>query len=238
MEEIVKKNAIDKEENVVETKTVVTNRAAVRPRKKRRNQLPFAIVVFLGVIYVAYLLAGKSAGLAISWSFGICFGVVLQKSRFCFTAGFRDPILTGSTSLTKAVIIAVAIATVGFGAVQYAAASKGGAIAGSISPAGWHVAIGSIMFGIGMVISGGCASGTLMRVGEGFVMQWITLFFFVLGTLWGVRHWAFWQRLFFDGAPRVHLPSVLGWPLAITLQLVVLGALYIVADKWGNRQKD
>ncbi|NLW58784.1 MAG: YeeE/YedE family protein [Firmicutes bacterium] len=209
----------------------------VRPAKKRRNQLPLAFVVLLGVIFMAYYLAGKSAGLAISWLFGICFGVVLQKSRFCFTAAFRDPILTGSTSLTKAVIIAVAVATVGFGAVQYAAVSKGGAIAGSISPVGWHVAIGAVMFGIGMVIAGGCASGTLMRVGEGFVMQWLTLVFFVAGTVLGVRHWGFWERLFFDGASRVHLPSVLGWPLAITLQLAVLGILYIVADKWGNRNK-
>ena len=235
----MKKNAIDKEENVVETKTVVTNRAGVRPRKKRRNQLPFAIVVLLGVIYVAYLLAGKSAGLAISWIFGICFGVVLQKSRFCFTAGFRDPILTGEYLLDQGGYHCGGVATVGFGAVQYAAVSKGGAIAGSISPAGWHVAIGSIMFGIGMVISGGCASGTLMRVGEGFVMQWITLFFFVLGTLSGGSALGFLAAtLSLTARPRVHLPSVLGWPLAITLQLVVLGALYIVADKWGNRQKD
>ena len=37
------------------------------------------------------------------------------------------------------------------------------------------------MFGIGMVISGGCASGTLMRVGEGFTMQILSLVFFYCG---------------------------------------------------------
>ncbi|HBK69184.1 MAG TPA: transporter, partial [Firmicutes bacterium] len=36
----------------------------------------------------------------------------------------------------------------------------------------------------------------------------------------------------------IHLPSVLGWPVAFVLQLLVLGLLYIVADQWGNRQKD
>lgn len=222
----------------METKTVVTKRVSTRPRKKRRNQLPAAIVVLVGVILFGVILGAKSAGLAISWIFGLAFGIVLQKSRFCFAAAFRDPILTGSTSLTKAVIVAVAVASVGFGAVQYAAVSKGGSLPGSISPVGVHIAIGAIIFGIGMVISGGCASGTLMRVGEGFMMQWLTLVFFIVGTLWGTHDYAWWNAVFFKGSPRVHLPSVLGWPLGIALQLTVLGLLYILADWWGNRKKN
>ncbi|HBR29048.1 MAG TPA: transporter [Firmicutes bacterium] len=221
----------------METKTTVTERVAVRPGRKKKNQLPAAIVVLLGVILFGVMLGGKSAGLAISWIFGIAFGIVLQKSRFCFTAAFRDPVLTGSTSLTKAVIIAVAVASVGFGAIQYAAVTKGGTLPGFVSPVGWHVAIGALMFGIGMVISGGCASGTLMRVGEGFMMQWLSLIFFVLGTLWGAHDYSWWKSIFIDGTSGVHLPSVLGWPLGIVLQLTVLGLLYILADRWGNRQK-
>ncbi len=45
------------------------------------------------------------------------------------------------------------------------------------------------MFGIGMVIAGGCASGTLMRVGEGFAMQMLSLLFFVIGSLIGASIW-------------------------------------------------
>ncbi|NLW10010.1 MAG: YeeE/YedE family protein [Firmicutes bacterium] len=222
----------------METKTTVTQGVPVRAGKKRRNQLPAAIVVLLGIIIVAVILGGKSPGLAISWVIGIGFGVVLQKSRFCFAAAFRDPFLTGSTSLAKAVIIAVAIASLGFGAVQYAAVSGGGNPPGFISPVGLHTAIGAILFGIGMVIAGGCASGTLMRVGEGFTMQWLVLVFFVIGTLWGTHDYAFWKAVFFDRAPQVHLPSALGWPLSFILQFLVLGALYILADKWGNRQRN
>lgn len=38
-----------------------------------------------------------------------------------------------------------------------------------------NTVVGGIIFGIGMVIAGGCASGMLMRIGEGFEMHLITL---------------------------------------------------------------
>jgi len=45
----------------VETKTTVTQGVPVRAGKKRRNQLPAAIVVLLGIIIVAVILGGKIA---------------------------------------------------------------------------------------------------------------------------------------------------------------------------------
>lgn len=219
----------------MESNVPISARRSVKPAKKRKNQLPAAIIVLVLVIGFGIILGQKSAGLAISWIFGLCFGVVLQKSRFCFTASLRDPVLTGSTSLTKAVIIAIATASAGFAAIQYAAVKNGLPAPGYVSPVGLHVAIGATMFGIGMVISGGCASGTLMRVGEGFMMQWLSLIFFIIGTLWGAHDFGWWQKVMISGSPKVHLPSALGWPLGVFLQLGVLGLLYILADKWGNR---
>ncbi|WDU83426.1 YeeE/YedE thiosulfate transporter family protein [Caloramator sp. Dgby_cultured_2] len=68
------------------------------------------------------------------WILGVAAGFTLQRSRFCFTASMRDPVLTGGTSLTKAVIIAIATATVGFAAIQYGAVLKGAEkIPGNIS---------------------------------------------------------------------------------------------------------
>ena len=204
--------------------------------KKRRSQLPFAILLLAGIIAFAFVLKGIGAKLPISWIFGISFGIVLQKSRFCFTASLRDPVLTGSTSLTKAVLIAFAIASVGFAAIQYSAVQAGNPVPGFVSPAGWHTAIGALLFGIGMVIAGGCASGTLMRVGEGFMMQWLSLVFFVVGSLWGAHDFGWWKATFMTNAPSVHLPSLIGWPAAIFGQLILLGVLYLVADWYGKRR--
>lgn len=207
-----------------------------RSPKKKKNQLPIAIGLVVLVIALAVVFGQISKGLAIAWIFGVGFGVVLQKSRFCFTAAFRDPVLTGGTSLSKAVLLTIAIALVGFGVIQLIAVQGGKGVPGAVNPAGLHVAIGALMFGIGAVISGGCASGTLMRVGEGFMMQWLSLIFFVIGSLWGARDFGWWNKLLISSSPKVHLPSVMGWPLAFVLQLAVLGGLYFFADWWGKRK--
>lgn len=214
-----------------EIKTTITR----KPKKKRVNQIPFGVALFIAVVGIGFFIANNSPKSALMWGFGIALGFTLQRSRFCFTASLRDPVLTGSTSLTKAVIIAIAIASVGFAAIQFAAASKGAPIPGNISPAGIHTALGAVMFGVGMVIAGGCASGTLMRVGEGFTMQMLALVFFIIGSLWGAKDFGWWSKEFMP-AKGVFLPNVLGWPLALLVQFGLLITLFIFADWFGNRK--
>lgn len=218
-----------------ETKISSRGSSSRKPKKKKINQIPFGIALLAVMIIVAVLLSKEKSSVALMWCFGIAFGFVLQKSRFCFTASLRDPVLTGGTSLTKAVIIAVAIATVGFAAVQYSAFAAGESIPGNISPAGVHIAVGAIIFGIGAVIAGGCASGTLMRVGEGFLMQMLALVFFVIGSLWGAKDFGWWSERFMP-EKGVFLPDVLGWVPSLILQFALLFGLYILADWFGDRK--
>lgn len=206
-----------------------------RKRKKGKNQIPYGIALILIIFIMGYLLNGVGPKHTMSWIMGILLGFTLQKSRFCFTASLRDPVLTGGTSLSKAVITTIAIASVGFAAIQYKAFLAGQPIPGNISPSGIHIAIGAFIFGIGMVIAGGCASGTLMRVGEGFTMQWLALIFFVIGSLWGVKDLGFWKKLFVNKNFAIFIPNVIGWIPALLLQFGLLFGLYILADWFGNR---
>ncbi len=215
----------------------VTTKVSARPKKKKVNQIPFGIALLIAIIGIGFFIANSAPKSALMWGFGVAAGFTLQRSRFCFTASLRDPVLTGGTSLTKAVVIAIATATVGFSAMQYSAATKGAAIPGNISPAGVHTAIGAIMFGIGMVIAGGCASGTLMRVGEGFLMQMLSLVFFIIGSLWGAKDFGWWSAKFMPKS-GVFLPQVLGWPLALLLQFGLLLGIYIFADWFGNKKSN
>lgn len=208
-------------------------------KKENKKMLPIGFAILAVIILIGVLLAAKSALLGFFWLTGIAFGFILQKARFCFTASLRDPALTGSTSLTRAVLIAFAVTSIGFLAIQFGAHLRGTPIPGMsyVVPISLATAIGAFMFGIGMVISGGCASGTLMRVGEGFYMQMLSLVFFIIGSLWGAHDFGWWKYHFILRGKRIYLPDVFGWFGALVVQFLIIGVLYILADKWEHRSE-
>ncbi len=107
---------------------------------------------------------------------GAALGFVLQRGRFCLTGGFRDMYLTKNNRMFYALLLAIAIQSVGvyaliqFGLLQYEA--------GTFS---WvAIVIGSFIFGIGIVLAGGCATGTWYRAAEALIGSWIALIFYML----------------------------------------------------------
>ena len=221
-----------------ENKTEAASRPAKPKRKPKKSQLPVALLVFVLMVVVGIVLRFRSSQVAMFWVFGGCFGFILQKSRFCFTASMRDPVLTGTTTLTKAVLVAFAVSTIGFAAIKYSAFASGQPIPGQsfIQPISFATVLGGILFGIGMVIAGGCASGTLMRVGEGFAVNMLALVFFIIGSLWGAHDMGFWSVNFVANGKKVFLPDVFGWFGAVVLQLLLIFALYIAADLWERKK--
>ncbi len=170
----------------------------------------------------------------------MAFGFILQKSRFCFTASMRDPSLTGSTTVTRAVLIAFALTSLGFWAIKYGAFQQGLPIPGQsyVVPVSLATVVGAFIFGIGMVIAGGCASGTLMRVGEGFTMQVISLLFFVVGSLWGAHDFGWWKLNVISNGKAIFMPDVFGWAGALVVQLLIIACLFVAAHKWENRKNE
>lgn len=208
-----------------------------RPKK---NQIPFGIALIIIMVAIGIYLSTISGKLSLFWTIGVSFGVILQKGRFCFTASMRDPYLTGSTSITRAVLIAFGIATVGFAAIKYGYSSMGLPMPGMsyVQPVSFATIFGAFIFGIGMVIAGGCASGTLMRVGEGFQMQLLSLIFFIIGSLWGAHDFEWWQINVISKGKEIFLPDVLGWAGALFVQLTIILLLYIAAEKFEEKRKE
>ena len=96
---------------------------------------------------------------------GVLFGFVLQRGRFCMNSAFRDAILLKDNVLLKTVFVALLVELVGFAIMDAT-----GAIAINPKPFWWGAnLLGSFVFGIGMVLAGGCASGITYRTGEGMV---------------------------------------------------------------------
>lgn len=219
---------------MAEQSTVSRRRSSASRRKPKKNQIPFGVILVAIIVAIGIALGTKNPKLALFWVTGICFGAILQKGRFCFTASMRDPYLTGGTSLTRAVLIAFAITTLGFAAIKYGYAAQGLPMPGMsyVVPVSLATVIGAFIFGVGMVIAGGCASGTLMRVGEGFHMQLISLFFFVVGSLWGAHDFGWWKYNVISKGNAIFLPDVFGWAGALFVQLTIIALLYVAAEKY------
>jgi len=110
---------------------------------------------------------------------GVLFGFVLQRGRFCMNSAFRDIILLKEFKLAKAVVIALITLMIGFAIF---------AMAGIIDLAPkplkiWGAIVGGLVFGIGMVLAAGCASGTTYRVGEGMMGSVVAGFGLTIGAL-------------------------------------------------------
>lgn len=208
-------------------------------RKKKKSQLPFAFAAFVAIVGVGVWLSFVGDMLPFYWLTGVAFGFILQRSRFCFTASMRDPYLTGSASVTKAVLIAFAVTSIAFTAIKYGYQANGLPIPGQsyVAPISVATGVGAFLFGIGMVIAGGCASGTLMRVGEGFLMQIISFAFFIVGSLLGAYNYGWWERNFIVSAPRIFLPDYFGWIGGLLCNLAIIALIYYLAHKWENRRK-
>jgi uncharacterized membrane protein YedE/YeeE len=96
--------------------------------------------------------------------FGIGYGALLQYGRFCMASAVRDLFAVRVPRMAVGMMIAVAL---------YALVSAAVTLAGfgtvDPDPVGWHILIGAAIFGFGMVFTGGCASGSLYKAGEGNV---------------------------------------------------------------------
>lgn len=106
---------------------------------------------------------------------GLCFGVIMQHSRFCFSSAIRSPILGGNSSMTHAILILLLLSVISNGLLMTYFKID---VSPAIPPTFWLGSLlGGFLFGFGMIFGGGCASGTLWRSAEGNIKALVTLFF-------------------------------------------------------------
>jgi uncharacterized membrane protein YedE/YeeE len=109
---------------------------------------------------------------------GVALGFVLQRTRFCMTGGFRDMYIAKNNRLFYAFLIAIAIQSVGVLALMelgfVSSPYKDFSLVGTV--------LGSFVFGIGIVLASGCATGTWYRAGEGLIGSWIALAMYMLSA--------------------------------------------------------
>ena len=209
--------------------------------RKSQDWQPWVAVATMAMSIVVYLAAHDSdREWSLFWVFGVGFGFVLQRSRFCFASAFRDVFLLGHGRTMRGLLAGLAVATLGFGLVmsRQVPTPFSGILPtqANVLPLGLHTILGGLMFGVGMVVSGGCVSGSIYRMGEGYVASWVSFIGIAVGLLFAGYTWNWWWDAHIAAAPRIWLPTYLGHPGAIGLTLVVLFLGYLALLWWENRQ--
>ncbi len=207
--------------------------------KKEKSQIPYGIVLLLIILILCTTLWKSKYNYAVCLGVGVIIGIILRYSRFCFTAAFRDPFISGNTRGLRGIILAMIVSTIGFAVIQSGYIHNKGVdynlIPGAVSSVGIHVVIGAFIFGIGMVLAGGCASGVLMRIGEGHALHWVVLIGFIIGTLLGAKDYSFWYELFIKDAKTIYFSEYLDLKIVVLAQVAVLMILYKLALRYENR---
>lgn len=169
--------------------------------KKGSTELnpPQASLVAGGLVVAAilgiYLLFTQEIAQTVLLVLGLLLGYTLFHARFGFTSAFRRVMSVGNGQALRSHMLMLAVAVTLFAPILATGYTFfGGEAAGYVSPVGVSLIVGAFMFGIGMQLGGGCASGTLYAIGGGRSVMFITLLFFIVGATVGAAHLPFWTE--------------------------------------------
>ncbi|AGI23412.1 hypothetical protein H681_07680 [Pseudomonas sp. ATCC 13867] len=162
----------------------------------------------MGVLAIAALFAAwrfeASLVLGMACLFGLLFGGLIERAQICFTSAARDLWTTGRTQAALGILLGMAAACVG----TFAAIHNG--LPPKIFWMGPNAVIGGVLFGIGIVLAGGCETGWMYRSMEGQVHFWVVGIGNVIG---GTLVAVYWDQLGTSLAlpyPKLNLLQELG----------------------------
>ena len=160
---------------------------------------------------------------------GLLLGFTLYHASFGFTGGWRNFIEKSDSSALRAQFLMLAFAILLFsGIVNSKSIFYGNLVIGSIAPTNISVIIGSFIFGFAMQLAGGCGSGTLFTLGGGNTKMFVTLIFFIVGSLVGTYNFTFWLDL--PSLGNISLLKKFGIINTVLIQLIFIGLLYILCS--------
>lgn len=195
---------------------------------------PVLAAALLGLV-AAWLWADQGSAGAVLWLLGAALGLSLFHASFGFTAAFQQFLSLGRGAGLRAQMVMLAVTCLLFLPAIAAGSVLGQPVRGFVFPVGLALLLGAFLFGIGMQLGGGCASGTLYSAGGGAARMWLTLAAFIAGATlatWQYELWQGWPAL----AP-VSLPDRLGsWP-ALLLSLGIFGLVFLGSALWERARR-
>ncbi|MCE8022594.1 YeeE/YedE family protein [Billgrantia aerodenitrificans] len=193
---------------------------ALEAKGPRQTSLALGALLLAGAVLIG-LAYGTRLGLLMI--VGALLGVSLYHAAFGFTAAWRVFISERRGRGLRAQMVMLAIAVLLFFPALGAGTLWGQSVTGFVSPIGISVVVGAFLFGIGMQLGGGCASGTLFTAGGGNARMVITLIFFIVGSVIGSAHFTWWMGL--PAFQPVSLVQTFGAGGGIAVSLTLFAAI-------------
>ncbi|MBM4760793.1 YeeE/YedE family protein [Bacillus sp. B15-48] len=202
-------------------------------------QKPFVIIGALAAI-ILYILIVTVADWTQGTLFliGLALGAALLYARFGFTSAFRRLVSVGNVQGLQAHMLMLAVASTLFAIILATGFSfTGAAPSGNVNPVGVSVIVGAFIFGIGMQLGNGCASGTLYNVGGGSSSMILTLIAFIAGSVLGAKHITFWLEDM-PALPPISLAEStgLGYFGAWAIQLCAFALIYWLCVQFAKKK--
>jgi uncharacterized membrane protein YedE/YeeE len=198
------------------------------------NPGPVSVALTLMVAGAAHLTV------AFGWRQGALFlvgsgaGVVLYHAAFGFTSSWRAMIAEGRGDGLRAQMLMLAVTCAIFFPVLANGQIFGYRMNGLVAPVGVPVVAGAFLFGIGMQLGGGCASGTLYSAGGGSVRMVATLGAFIAGSAIGALHAPFWWST--PTLQPISLVASMGLAPSLGVSLGLFGAVALLSLVFERRR--
>jgi uncharacterized membrane protein YedE/YeeE len=174
------------------TTTLDRTFAADRPLFNPAPGTAALAAIAAGALYLNVAVSGRQSLLFLV---GALAGVALYHAAFGFTASWRTFITDRRGGGIRAQMLMLALTCAVFFPLLATGHAFGQTLRGSVAPVGMSVVVGAFMFGIGMQLGGGCASGTLYSAGGGNTRMLATLAAFIAGSVIGTAHMPWWSAL-------------------------------------------
>jgi len=180
------------------------------------------MATFLLLTGAFYLIETVSIRQGALWVIGALLGITLYHSAFGFTHAWRAFIADRRGDGLRAQMLMLALGVILFFPFLAQGSLAGQSVSGFVAPPGISILLGAFLFGIGMQIGGGCASGTLFSAGGGSTRMLITLFFFIVGSVLAALNYSWWSTL--PATAPVSMVKSWGlWPaLAVNLAIFAM----------------
>ncbi len=192
--------------------------------RNRRTVVIGMSLSLLLMVYLNYTYGWRQSALFV---IGLAAGFFLYHAAFGFTAAWREVVITGRGAGLRAQMVMLGVTVLVFTPLIAQGELWGVPLQGSVAPLNLAVVFGAFIFGIGMQLGGGCASGTLFTAGGGNSRMLITLAAFIAGSVIGTWQWDLWQDA--PGFAPIALSSSFGAVGAIVISFTLFAAIWAVS---------